>query len=106
MAQITPAKKSAIGPEYITPSIPINNGITISKGKRNIICLVRDRNVPIFGLPIDVKKFEVKTPDITIKVSPDRPDLIRTQIIDGQKYILIKADENVEVNGVNINITE
>ena len=55
---------------------------------------------------IDVKKFEVKTPDITIKVSPDRPDLIRTQIIDGQKYILIKADENVEVNGVNINITE
>lgn len=54
---------------------------------------------------IDVKKFEVKTPDITIKVSPDRPDLIKTQIIDGQKYILIKADENVEVNGVNINIT-
>ena len=48
----------------------------------------------------------MKTPDITIKVSPDRPDLIRTQIIDGQKYILIKADENVEVNGVNINITE
>ena len=59
MAQITPAKKSAIGPEYITPSIPINNGITISKGKRNIICLVRDRKVPNFGLPIDVKKFEV-----------------------------------------------
>ena len=55
---------------------------------------------------IDVKKFEVKTPDITIKVSPDRPDLIRTQIIDGQKYILIKADENVEVNGVNISIHE
>lgn len=45
-------------------------------------------------------------PDITIKVNPERPDLIKTQIIDGQKYIMIKADENVEVNGVNINITQ
>lgn len=53
---------------------------------------------------IDVKKLEVKTADVTIKVNPERPDLIKTQIIDGQKYILIRADENVEVNGININI--
>lgn len=54
---------------------------------------------------VDTKKFEVKTPDVTIKVNPDRLDLVKTQIIDGQKYILIRAEENVEVNGVDINIT-
>ncbi len=50
------------------------------------------------------KNFEVKTADVTIKVSPDRADLIRTRIIDGVKYILIRADESVEVNGVHIHI--
>ncbi len=53
---------------------------------------------------IDIKKFEVSTTDITIKVNPERKDLVKTQIIDGVKYIMIRADENVEVNGVNINI--
>lgn len=53
---------------------------------------------------IDVKKFEVCTPDITIKVNPERKDLVKTRIIDGVKYIMIRADDNVEVNGVNINI--
>lgn len=53
---------------------------------------------------VDVKKFEVNTPDISIKVNPDRTDLVSTQIINGVKYILIKANEGVEVNGVNIDI--
>ena len=55
---------------------------------------------------IDNKKFEIKTPDVSIKVAPDRADLIETRIIGGVKYILICADENVEVNGVNIHIKE
>ena len=55
---------------------------------------------------IDNKRFEIKTPDVVIKVAPDRTDLIETRIIGGVKYILIAADENVEVNGVNINIQE
>lgn len=53
---------------------------------------------------IDNRRFEVKTPDVTIKVNPERSDLIETRIIGGVKYILICADENVEVNGVNIHI--
>ena len=53
---------------------------------------------------IDNKHFEVKTPDVMIKVAPDRSDLIETRIIDGVKYIMICADEDVEVNGVNIHI--
>ena len=55
---------------------------------------------------IDNKRFEIKTPDVVIKCDPTRSDLIETRIIGGVKYILICADEDVEVNGVNINITE
>ncbi len=55
---------------------------------------------------IDDRHFEIKTPDVSIKVNPERSDLIETRVIGGVKYILICADENVEVNGVNINITD
>ena len=55
---------------------------------------------------IDNKHFEVKTPDVVIKVAPERSDLIETRIIGGVKYIMICADENVEVNGVNIQIKD
>ena len=53
---------------------------------------------------IDNRQFEVKTPDVTIKVNPERADLIETRVIGGVKYILICADENVEVNGVSIHM--
>jgi hypothetical protein len=56
------------------------------------------------GNIIDSKKLEIKTADVSIKVAPDRSDLIQTRVIGGVKYILIQADENVEVNGVNIHI--
>ena len=53
---------------------------------------------------VDVKKFELATPDVSIKVNPARTDLVTTQIINGVKYILIRANEGVEVNGINIDI--
>ena len=55
---------------------------------------------------IDNKKFEIKTPDVIIKVAPDRSDLIETRVIGGVKYLLICADEEVEVNGVSIHIAD
>ena len=55
---------------------------------------------------IDNKRFEVKTPDVSIKVAPDRTDLIETRVIGGVKYIMICAEEDVEVNGVSIHIGE
>ena len=55
---------------------------------------------------IDSKRFEIKTPDVSIKVDPTRSDLIETRIIGGVKYIMICADENVEVNGVSIHLDE
>lgn len=50
------------------------------------------------------KQFEVKTPSVMIKINSDRTDLVETRVIDGHNYILIRADEGVEVNGVNVTI--
>ncbi len=52
----------------------------------------------------DVKTFSVKTPEVKVKVSAGNAGVIETRIIDGVKYILIRADGEVEVNGVNIHI--
>lgn len=46
------------------------------------------------------KAFEVKTPDIVIKVNPESADLVSTQIIDGRKCLVIEITDQVEVNGV------
>ncbi len=55
---------------------------------------------------INEKRIEVTTPDVSIKIAPDRADLIETRVIDGVKYILINAEESVEVNGVSIHIRD
>ena len=55
---------------------------------------------------INEKRFEIKLPDVSIKVAPDRTDLIETRVINGVKYILINAEDDVEVNGVTINIKD
>lgn len=54
---------------------------------------------------VDRKQLEVSTPDVTIRINPERSDLVETRVIDGAKYILIRADEGVEVNGVPISIS-
>lgn len=51
---------------------------------------------------IDRNKFDLRTADATIKVDPERSEIVETRVIDGTKYILIRADSDVEVNGVNI----
>ena len=51
---------------------------------------------------VEPKKFELRTPDVVVQVNPERSDLIDTRVIDGVKYILIRAEEGVEVNGVNV----
>ena len=55
---------------------------------------------------IDDKKIQITTPDVIIKVAPDRSDLIQTRVIGGVKYLLINAEEEVTVNGVSIHIAE
>ena len=55
---------------------------------------------------VNVKQFQIRTPDVVVKVNPDRSDLVETRVIDGLRYILIRADEGVEVNGVHISIAD
>lgn len=55
---------------------------------------------------IDTKHFQVKTPDVSIQVDPARSDLIETRVIGGVKYIMICADEDIEVNGVSIHVKD
>lgn len=53
---------------------------------------------------IEPKQLEVRTPDVLVKVNPERGDLVETRIIDGVRYVLIRADEDITVNGVEIKI--
>ena len=50
-------------------------------------------------------KFEIVTPDVKITMSPDYSYMVETKVIDGRKYILIPADDGMEVNGVAVNIS-
>lgn len=51
---------------------------------------------------IDTGKFEVKTSQVTVSVSPEQSYLVETRIIDGKKYLLVPAGEDVEVNGQTV----
>ena len=50
----------------------------------------------------ETRKFSIETPDIVIKVSPERADLVEQKIIDGIPYLVIPMTDQVEVNGVRI----
>ncbi len=53
----------------------------------------------------DTRKFSIETPDVVIKVNPERTDLIETRIIDDREYIMIAVDSRIEVNGVSVRTT-
>ena len=48
------------------------------------------------------RSFEVKTQVVTVKVNPDRTDLVKTKVIDGRQCLVIELQEAVEVNGVAV----
>lgn len=48
------------------------------------------------------KALEVRTPDVIVKVSPEKAALVETRVIDGRSYLMIRIDDHVEVNGVVI----
>lgn len=54
---------------------------------------------------IDAKQFEVKTGHAVLKIEPEYSHIVDTRIIDGVKYIMVRADE-VEVNGIRIKFDE
>ena len=53
---------------------------------------------------VDSKRMQLKTPDVIIHVAPDRGDLVETRTLGGVKYIMVRAEDGVELNGVDIQI--
>ncbi len=46
------------------------------------------------------RSFEVKTPDVVVKVNPERADLVNTMMVDGKRCLVIEINDQVEVNGI------
>lgn len=69
----------------------IDNNFDIEAGKTEKVMMSTLGNL---------KKFEVESPDIKIRVSSDRTDLIDTMMIEGQEYIVIPLTDEVRVNGL------
>ncbi len=51
---------------------------------------------------MNLKNFEVKTPDVVIKVNPERTDLISTRNIDGRECLVIELGGSIMVNGITV----
>ena len=50
----------------------------------------------------NTRRFEVRTPDVTIHTAPERADLIETRVIDGRPCLVIPMEGRVEVNGIAV----
>ncbi len=48
------------------------------------------------------RALEVRTPDVIVKISPEKAALMETRVIDGCSYLMIQIDDYIEVNGVAI----
>ena len=51
---------------------------------------------------MNTRTFEVKTPDVVVKVNPERADLVNTMTLDGRPCLVIELSQNVEVNGISV----
>lgn len=51
---------------------------------------------------VNTRAFEVKTPDVMIKIKPERMDLVQTRIVDGRECLVIDLGSDVTVNGITI----
>ena len=50
----------------------------------------------------ETRKFNIETPDVLIRVNPDRADLVETRVIDGIQCLVIEVDDHIEVNGIPV----
>lgn len=51
---------------------------------------------------VNARSFDIKTPDVVVKVNPAMTHLVQTQVIDGRTCLVIEINDNVEVNGINV----
>lgn len=63
---------------------------------------VGEKNSLIASNISDIRKFEVATPDVTVRINPERTDLLETKMIDGVPCLVIEINDQVEVNGIRV----
>ena len=51
---------------------------------------------------LNTAQLEYRTPNVVIKVDPDRQDLIQVRELGGVRCVVIAADEGIEINGVSV----
>ena len=51
---------------------------------------------------VNTRSFEIKTPDVSIKVAPDKTHLVENRMIEGRPCIVITISEHVEINGISV----
>ena len=77
-------------------SLPWEPNVHIGATRDQVQMCIRDR--------IDAGRFEVKTSEATISVPPERSYLVQTRIIDGRRYLLVPAEDAVEINGAPVRL--
>lgn len=64
-----------------------------------------ETKAPVMATNIaNTRKFEVKTPDVTVQVNPARSDLVETKLIDGRPCLVIAINDAVQVNGIPVRV--
>lgn len=63
-----------------------------------------DRTALFVDNVASTRAFEVKTPDVIVKVNPERADLVTTKMVDGRRCLVIEINDQVEVNGVTVSV--
>lgn len=92
--------------KYQVKSLLENSGIEegqLENFDKNFDETVGERASIFAGNIVNPRAFEVKTPDVIIKVNPERTDLLETREIDGRQCLVIAVDGGVEVNGIVVN---
>lgn len=54
---------------------------------------------------VDAGQIKLTAPDLLVQVGSELGDRVETRVIDEKKYVLIRVDDGVELNGVPIKIT-
>ena len=70
--------------------------------EKQLVEAVGDKPAFIASNITNVRQFNIETPDVVIKVNPERTDLIETRIIDGRQCLVIAVNDHIEVNGISV----
>ena len=88
-------------------NIFVDRGITEEKLEsfEKLCDAIIENDAPMMANNIaNTRKFEVKTPDVTVQVNPARSDLVETKVIDGRPCLVIAINDAVQVNGIPVRV--